>query len=239
MDYSKILIALGVSAGLLIGAEIDPKFEPVRKLLNEKFNKNFEIIKAEPLSNALSVVVVESSGERGMFVIENNTQRIFNIEALVNEPNKANVEMLRRTYAELTAYNASKKENAILDSIKKNKGISFSLGENKKGQVTYMVLDSMCPYCKDKVDTIEEEMKKGKMEIIIVGFLGEESAKRANYFYKNIVNAKNDKAKIELLKKVFNKNIRIEDEEANKNAQEATQAVIDAGIDGVPYSFVR
>lgn len=213
---------------------------PIEEQLTENFKNKVEIVKFTPISKALTLIVIETEGERGALIVENDTGRIFNLDGLLYEPKNENVDLLRRTKNEIVAYNALRNENVILNGIKTNPNIAFSLGNIKSKTTKYMVLDPNCSFCKDKVDRIEDEIRKNKLEIIIVGLLSSNSMGKSAFFYNRIKKMKTDKEKIALLRKIFDKRFVVDKAEPiNKNAMEATKIVKQSGIEGVPFSFVR
>lgn len=213
---------------------------PIEKKLTENFKNKVEIISSSPISKALTLAVIETGGERGALIIENDTGRIFNLDGLLYEPKNEIVDLLRKTKKEITAYNALKTENVILSGIKENPKIAFSLGNVKGKSTKYMVLDPNCSFCKDKVDKIEDEINKNNLKIVIVGLLSSNSMAKSEFFYNRIGEIKTDKEKIALLRKIFDRKLVIsKTEPTNETAIEATRVIRKSGIEGVPFSFVR
>lgn len=213
---------------------------PIEKKLTENFKNKVEIISSSPISKALTLAVIETGGERGALIIENDTGRIFNLDGLLYEPKNEIVDLLRKTKKEITAYNAFRTENVIFSGIQANPKIAFSLGNTKGKPTKYIVLDPNCSYCKDKVDKIEKEMAKNNLKIMVVGLLSSNSMAKSEFFYNRIGKMKTDEEKVALLRKIFDRNLVVSKSETiNETAIEATKVFRKAGAEGVPFSFVR
>ena len=77
----------------------------------------------------------------------------------------------------------------------------IKLGNDANKPTLLMLTDTNCPYCKMEIGNIEESLKTNNYEIIMVSVGGENSHQKSAKIYEEVANAKDDAAKIAVLKK--------------------------------------
>lgn len=115
----------------------------------------------------------------------------------------------------------------------------IKLGSDNKKATVVIFTDTNCPYCRHEMDMIDERLKDTNVEIIMASIHGDAGHKKSAAIYKEIAKAKDDKAKIAILKKYYDKNfddstLKIEESETQA-AKALAEKYFMAGINAVPF----
>ncbi|WP_237416275.1 disulfide isomerase [Helicobacter saguini] len=133
-------------------------------------------------------------------------------------------------------YKTSSEVKKAIATLPKDYIINLS-GKNPK-KTYYIVSDPMCPHCQVELDNIDKKLAAGNVKMIVVGWMGEESANKAAEIYKKARSLKSDSEKLALLKKVYNKSYKAPaaPESDKKVIQEVVRALMGKGkVEGTPY----
>lgn len=79
----------------------------------------------------------------------------------------------------------------------------IALGDGTKPKI-YVFSDPECPFCRQHLANIEEELKDYQINFVLTSVHGESAFKKVAQIYKEAKNAQNDKAKIAILRKYYN-----------------------------------
>lgn len=79
----------------------------------------------------------------------------------------------------------------------------IALGDSTKPKI-YVFSDPECPFCRQHLASIEEELKDYQINFVLTSVHGESAFKKVAQIYKEAKNAQNDKAKIAILRKYYN-----------------------------------
>lgn len=92
-------------------------------------------------------------------------------------------------------------------TVQKEKMI-ITLGDKDKKPV-YVFSDPECPYCREQIADIKEELKTKQIHLILTPVAhGKSAFEKSALIYKESKNAKTDDEKIAILNKYFDKNIK-------------------------------
>ena len=79
---------------------------------------------------------------------------------------------------------------------------------SKNKPAIYVFSDPECPYCREHLAQIEDELKNYQVNYILTPVHGKSSFEKSALIYKESKNAKTDKEKIAILNKYFDPNIK-------------------------------
>lgn len=78
----------------------------------------------------------------------------------------------------------------------------ITLGEDKKAKI-YVFSDPECPFCRQHLNNIEQELQNYQINFVLTTVHGENAFKKVAQIYTEAKNAKSDKAKIAILRKYY------------------------------------
>lgn len=78
----------------------------------------------------------------------------------------------------------------------------ITLGEDKKAKI-YVFSDPECPFCRQHLNNIEQELQNYQVNFVLTTVHGENAFKKVAQIYTEAKNAKSDKAKIAILRKYY------------------------------------
>ena len=113
----------------------------------------------------------------------------------------------------------------------------IKLGNDASKPTLLMLTDPNCPYCRMELGNIEESLKTNNYEIVITS-LSNESAPKSAKIYEEIVTAKDDAAKIAILKKYYAEDApEVKGVEAAEieRLRKLSDSYFGTGITGVPF----
>lgn len=126
-------------------------------------------------------------------------------------------------------------ENKALKALKDEKQI-IKIGDSKKPLV-YVFTDPECPYCRQHLKNIKEELKNNQIAFIITPVHPKSAFEKAALIYKEAANAKTDAQKIAIFEKYYDENIKNYDKVSDKELK-AMYALFDKyknlGLRSVP-----
>lgn len=200
---------------------------------------DFKIMSFKPASEANLLVVQADSGERLIFLASSDGSFIVPL-SLSDAVLLSNAKSALRTSLEsVVIYNKDLKDTNALKLFQKYTDYTLKIpAATKTTKTTYMILDTMCPYCLQEVNKLDDYLKDSNVEVLMVAILGEKSQKRTAGYYNELQKVTSRDDKIKLLKKVFTKEYSPTTLN-EKIAKEITESTIRADIRGVPYMIFK
>lgn len=119
---------------------------------------------------------------------------------------------------------------------KQDKKNIIVVGNDPKKETLVMFTDPECPFCRKKVEKIEEKLKQYNLRLIFTPVHDRSSLEKSVLIAKQTKDAKNIEEKIKIIKKYFNSNVdkKVTDEEV-KEIDEQRNRYFAAGLKGVPF----
>lgn len=193
-----------------------------------------EVVSAEKLGSGLDMMVVRIDQEEIPFLATSDGKIIFqpSPQAFITQ-DKETEEKLKTFYEKLQKKEQVRISNALKEMLIKNQNISFRFSAKKDTDKTiYIVSDPNCIYCRGEFAKLDERLQEANVEMILVGFLNEDSIQR-------VANALKDKSKVEaenrtLLKKIYSDSYKPTQIDVAP-AFELSTNIMKLGIDRVPY----
>ena len=121
----------------------------------------------------------------------------------------------KRVIANLAkAYKNESKDNII------------TIGNDPAKPTVLVITDAECPYCRQELENIEENLKKQNIQIIMAGSIhGDRAHAKSALIYKEAKSAKTDAEKIAILRKYYAKDSKITTADVNPAELNAAKAV--------------
>ena len=205
--------------------------------------QDFKVIssKKEPLAATSFAIVEGPGGSRFAALVSDDGELILPLQGLTPLGVKDTNSALELALFEVEKHNRNMQETSALALLNKyDKRLLKLPSSNPANKVTkiYMILDTRCPYCAQKVEQLDSYLDKGAVEVLIVGILGEKSSARAAGYYAELAAATTTAKKKDLLKKVFDPKYT-PGKKLESIESEISKAALDAGITSVPFIVVR
>lgn len=209
----------------------------MQQKLKELTSVDFKIVSSKAASDTELLVVQSPSGERLIFLASSDGSYIVPLSNGL--PLSEAKSTLRASVEGVSVYNKDLKDSNALKLFQKYTNYILKIpATTKTTKTTYMILDTMCPYCLQEVNKLDIYLKDSNVEILMVAFLGERAQKRTAGYYDELQKVTTRDDKIKLLKKVFTKEYAPKTFN-EKITKEVTESTIKAGIEGVPYMIFR
>ena len=229
-----LLLALFAQVGLYAGnADLEKFFK------NRGYDAKIVYSKDSGLLG-LQFVIAEQRGFWIPFLADSKKKILIGVaQDMVISDDKEFSKALEEIIKQVREHNQKSTDNAVIDVFKKYSQMSVKLeGANPKN-TTYIVLDANCPYCKDEIKNLDSYLKQGNVELMIVGVLGVDSAKKAATFYANIKHKKSQSDKLAYIKSVFEPSFKADSNSNAEGMMSVNIALSEAGLRGVPYIIKR
>lgn len=97
--------------------------------------------------------------------------------------------------------------NKNAKTVAQKETMVIALGDKNKPAI-YVFSDPECPYCREHLAQIEDELKNYQVNYILTPVHGKSAFEKSALIYKESKKAKNDKEKIAILNKYYDANIK-------------------------------
>ncbi|MCX2717417.1 hypothetical protein OQH61_06685 [Helicobacter sp. MIT 21-1697] len=228
MNITKGLIALFLIWSVSYGAA--DKAQLQKTLQANKIQGT--IISSSDLGSGLSMVIVEVNNQQAPFLATDDGKMLFQAEVLIAQDKniESRVQEFYKNLYEKEKLKVSAKLKAVFKAQKAN---VFSFKAKKPSNKTmYIVSDFNCPYCQKEFANLNKHLENTNVELLVVGFLGEDSMLKAANALKN--KSGNQAKDIAMLKKLYTPQSKGQPMDT-KAAMALTQAVAGTGVRSVPY----
>ncbi|AWK61628.1 conserved hypothetical protein [Helicobacter cinaedi PAGU611] len=190
------------------------------------------IISSSDLASGLSMIIIDVNNQQVPFLATNDGKFIFEPNALLIQ-DKAVQTKIQGFYKDFYEKEKAKINIKLQEVFKKQSANVFHFKSQKNGVKTiYVVSDANCPYCQKEFANLNKRLEDANVELLVVGFLGEDSMLKAANALKN--KSGNQAKDIAMLAKLYEPKRKATSMDT-KLAQELTQAVADTGVRSVPY----
>lgn len=126
----------------------------------------------------------------------------------------------------------------FFSSLKQTRYISLKSTSKKPKKTIYMVSDPRCPGCRKELGEVENKLKDADVKILLVAFLGEESANKASVIYERLIGVKDNAKKLKIMREVYNPDYVLTPKDkklSTKAVMQNNEEVVKVGIQGVPF----
>lgn len=112
----------------------------------------------------------------------------------------------------------------------------------QSSKITYIIADPNCPSCQKEIQNLQKYLKESNVYIVLVGFLGKDSALKSSMLRQRLAEQPNTQAKVALLQEVFKHGYELPKKYANDDFSDImslSERVSAAGINSVPYIYEK
>lgn len=194
-------------------------------------NINGKILSNTELSSGISMVVLEVGNQNIPLLATDDGKMIFQDVSMLQD--KALEARIDKMYRKL--YEKEKvKINARLKEVFKSQSTKVFRFASKKNtnKSIYIVSDPNCPYCQKDFENLDKHLEKANVELLLVGFLSEDSMLKAANAIKN--KSGNQAKDIMMLRTLYSPKSKGKAMDTHL-AEDVTRAVSGAGVRSVPY----
>lgn len=204
----------------------------------EAYGLKAQIVESSDLGNGLSAVII-SLVEKGEskevpLLATNDGSVIFQPEELFiqNKSAKSKIEAFYKAAYDKERAKTNIKVQALFKAQSAN--VFHFKAKNNANKTIYIISDPNCPHCQSEFKKLSERLESANVELLVVGFLGEDSMLKA----ANAIKAKsNNQAKdIAMLSALYSPNSKGKPSDT-KAIIALSKAAVAAGVRSVPYVF--
>lgn len=224
-----LILSLAASSFLFAASDADIKGY-LKNQLPSKVQVNVQKREALDIAKGFEVVNVElSDGKHSQnMVIFTKDNLIFPDIHTINDGSLLQKYMIKASGAKLK--NTYEKED---------KKYIISMGNDPKKETLVVFTDPECPYCREELNSIEEQLEKYNVKYILTSVHKRTAFEKEVLIYEELKNAKTDADKIKILRKYYDKNVKYDDknikEEDIKNLENLARKYFDTGaVRGTP-----
>ncbi|AFI06415.1 protein disulfide-isomerase DsbK [Helicobacter cetorum] len=257
-----ILRASVLSALLLVGLGAAPKNPAYKsmqdnlvKVIEKQTSKKVSVLEIKPLKSSqdLKIVVVEDPDTKYHIplVVSKDGNLIIGLSNIFFSNKSEDVQLVTEINQEIQTLNTtqqnSSKLNALFEAIPSDYVIELpSSNAKNRDKILYIVSDPMCPHCQKELTKIKEHLKESSVRMVIVGWLGVNSAKKAAIIQEEIAQARAKGASVEdkiaIIEKIYSTqydiNAQKEPEGLRTKVENTTKKIFESGvIKYVPFLY--
>lgn len=216
----------------------------ITDMIQKQTGQATKILKEQPLTqdgNLKLLTLKDNESGYKVLAITNKQESLFlPITQAFFTSNDKDRELVAQEFQSTTNYNMTFKTQAAVkkEIAKLPKDYIINLKGKTNKKVFYIVSDPMCPHCQEELKHLDEKLAQGDVKMIPVGWMGADSANKVAELYAKIKTAKTDSEKIELLKKIYDKDYKAPTANQKQLAdiQEVVRSLMGKDkVEGTPY----
>ncbi|PAF52374.1 hypothetical protein [Helicobacter sp. 13S00477-4] len=210
----------------------------LQKTIKDNEGIDVKVVDSKPTGiKGIQIVSLEQpNGLRIPVLASNDGKTIIGISELLISSDDGFKDSLKKVYEDSMKHNKGITDNQVLAIFKEyDKSNVVKLQGKDKSKTTYLVVDPNCPYCYQEIQKLDSILSGSNVELLVVGALGMDSAKKAASFYEEMKTKKSQEDKIALLKSVFEKTYKPKENIDTSKIITIGKELAQAGVNGVPY----
>lgn len=238
----KIIALFFVLAGLVFANQAF--LDKVTTYVSEKTGQKIIAIESYDLKSTPNIkfVILEDNVNKTKIpvFITSDAQIILGLSNVMIPSNNQDLELIQDVYKKIEGIKDPdpKALDKFFSSLKQTRYITLKSTAKNPKKTIYMVSDPRCPGCRKELGEIENKLKEGDVKILLVAFLGEESANKASVIYERLIGIKDNAKKLKILREVYNPDYKLSPKDkklSTKEVMENNEDVAKVGIQGVPF----
>lgn len=243
----KVILGIFALMALVFANEADYK-QKLSKLVSDKIKRNIEIKKVLDLegSKDLKVAILYDAKEKTEIAVlaTKDANIMVGLSNIFLSSNEKDLIILNQAYQETQPKIDPPKPEALdkfFSSLSDDRLISLKSGLKNAKQTFYLVLDPRCPSCNKELSEIPQKLKEGNVKMLLVSFLGQESAYKAQLIYSKMASLKSNEEKLKLMQEVFSPDYQLKPADKKQDIskiQKNSEDVVRAGIQSVPFEHI-
>ena len=228
--------AMGLTT--LSAIDIDKTKVALEKNLKENFIKNmdFKVIKIEEINKNTAIAIISANG-RDLPVFTNEDGSFFMAEYF-GLGVKADQDKALAFMKDFVNEQKAKQQGKLLNDVKDVNAAVTLKGNPKARSSLYIFTDPNCPYCRDEMGKIDEQLKEYKeVNLLFVGVIKADSALKSADLISALAKKKDTKAALKMIREVYSDGYTPKSKEMSKEVAKFNQVMVNNRIQGVPYKF--
>lgn len=240
----KIIVFVLALASLTFASDQAYKTK-VGKLISQKTKRDIEVKEVFDLkgSKNLKVVILNDKKDKTQIAVlaTQDGNIIVGLSSVFLSQNNKDIEILAQAYQSTQPKPIPPKPdelNKFFSSLPNDRFITFTSTAKKPQKTFYIVSDPRCPGCRKELENLDEKLKEGDIKMLLVSFLGEESAYKAKLIYAQTASLKDNTQKLKILKSVYDPNYTLKPKDKTQDVkmiEKNNEDVSKAGIQSVPF----
>lgn len=241
----KIALLLSLAASSLIFANDKDYQDKISKLVSEKTQRDISVKSILPLDGTknLNIAILYDKKDKAEIAVlaTQDGNVIVGLSNIFLSKSEKDLAILTEAY-QATQPKIASPSPEVLDqffsSLSEDRVISLKSTEKDSNQTHYIVSDPRCPACRQELENIQSKLKSGDVKMLLVSFLGEESAHKAKLIYSKVAKIKDDSLKIKIMQEIYNPNYKLTPKDKKQDIkviEQNSQEVIKTGIQSVPF----
>ncbi|MBZ7990936.1 MULTISPECIES: thioredoxin fold domain-containing protein [unclassified Campylobacter] len=235
----KIILAMSVVSALSASKISDKVIEFVKTITPE--NIQVELVKVDKVPDSKFEMVEFNLLKDGVVVGSD----VFFSDGVYGTPTMLNMKESIDLKASFMAKKEKEKQEKLslllTDFVKENPDMIINLGKQNSNTAMVVFSDPDCPYCREHLKNIEEDLKKTNIKFVLTPLPMHENAldKSLNIF-DEIKTAKTDEEKIAILRKYYQDGVehkKIDQDRKNEYAKKVDEKVFNMGVNYTPAIF--
>lgn len=213
-----------------------------QKYGNKVIATEYYDLKSSP--NIKLVVVEDETGKTKIpLLVSSDAKMIIGAPTIIIPDNNEDLILIEGIYQKINGIKAPdpKELDKFFSSIKQTRYISLKSDLKNPKKTFYMVSDPRCPGCRKELGEVERRLKEGDVKILLVAFLGEESASRASVIYERLIGVKDNAKILKIMREVYNPDFALTPKDkklSTKAVMQNNEDVTKAGIQSVPFEHI-
>ena len=190
----------------------------------------------------IKFVVLEDSVSKTKIpvFVTSDAQMILGLSNVLIPSNSDDVVLIQDAYKKIEGIKDPdpKVLDKFFSSLKQTRYISLKSTSKNPKKTIYMVSDPRCPGCRKELGEVENKLKDADVKILLVAFLGEESANKASVIYERLIGVKDNAKKLKIMREVYSPDYTLTPKDkklSTKAVMQNNEDVAKAGIQGVPF----
>lgn len=218
--------------------------EKATVFVSQKIGQKITAIEAYDLKSTPNVkfVILEDSVSKTKIpvFITSDAKMILGLSNVLIPGDKQDLELIQDIYKKVEGIKDPdpKTLDKFFSSLKQTRYITLKSDSKKPKKTIYMVSDPRCPGCRKELGEVENKLKDADVKILLVAFLGEESANKASVIYERLIGVKDNAKKLKIMREVYNPDYVLTPKDkklSTKAVMQNNEDVAKAGIQGVPF----
>lgn len=237
---TKIFLAMIFALNGLCGAS---NFETkVQKLIKEKTKQDVKVLRTIELksTNDIKLVIMQAGKLKVPVFVSSDGNVVLGASNVFLSSDNADSAEYQNITMQLNAQNDKPDNQAVAKFFNGLKKDEFIVLDSASKNITYIVADPNCGSCQREMQNIESKLKDSKVYVLLVGFLGPDSALKSSMLKQRLLDQKDNAQKVALLKEVFTHGYQLPDKYKNADVSDIfklSEKVAQAGIKSVPYIY--
>lgn len=241
--FNKILCLFAVCVNVGLGASFENK---LTALIKQRTSQDVKVLSVQNLksSESLKLVIVQTGDLKVPLFATSDASLVFgatNVFFSQDLTDSADVANFIKQ-AQGNNQKADSKEIAkFFQSLKDHEVVMLSSPKHSS-KITYIVADPNCPSCQKEMQSLQNRLKESNVYVVLVGFLGKDSALKSSMLRQRLAALPDTQAKIALLQEVFKRGYELPKKYQNDDFSDImslSERVSAAGINSVPYVYEK